>query len=410
MTEKARILALFGSAVLYGAERANIEALSALKERGCQILCLVRNEKWSTPVPSALESRGLACRKIPYIEQPLPGRLLFVLFRNPIAFLIANWKFIWIIRQFKPTHIHAYGQLFVLNFQLALMLVPIPMIFRAGDEPALHNWLWRANWRFIIRRTARFVANAEFVACSLRANGVPAEKISVIYNRPPVHPNPSRNALDLNLPAGARPFAFVGQISEHKGPHILIAAFRQLASCFPDARLFLAGRISDWEGDAWARALRDATKNDPLIGERVTFLGEIEDVPGLLAHCEALVVPSLFDDPSPNVVMEAKQAGRAIIAFPRGGLPELIEHGVDGLLCREATQAALVEALRIYLINPGMARAHGATARASSARFGNKRFGANWSEVYELASCVERQGSPAGKPMRSKRSPTTWLC
>ena len=70
------------------------------------------------------------------------------------------------------------------------------------------------------------------------------------------------------------------------------------------------------KGTLWARALRDATKRDELIAERVTFLGEIEDVPGLLARCDALVVPSLFGDPSPNVVMEAKQAGRAAIAFP----------------------------------------------------------------------------------------------
>jgi glycosyltransferase involved in cell wall biosynthesis len=398
MTEKARILALFGSAALYGAERANIEALSALKERGCQILCLVRNEKWSTLVPAALESRGLACRKIPYIEQPLPGRLLFVLFRNPIAFLIANWKFLWIIRQFKPTHIHAYGQFFVLNFQLALMLVRVPMIFRAGDEPILHSWLWRTNWRFVIRRTARFVANAAFVARSLQATGVPAEKITIIYNKPPARPSLKPVALNVEVPCGTRPFAYVGQISEHKGPHILIAAFRQLVSSFPDARLFLAGRISDWEGDAWARALRDATKKDPLIGERITFLGEIEDVPGLLARCEALVVPSLFDDPSPNVVMEAKQAGRAVIAFPRGGLPELIEHGVDGLLCRETTRTALIEALRTYLINPGMARAHGAAALASSARFGNERLGANWSKIYALASRVKQQGALTASP------------
>lgn len=393
-----RILALFGSAILLGAERANIEALAALKEQGCDVLCLVRDEKWSTLVPPALEARGLAWKKVPYIEHRLPGRLLHILARNPVAFLRANWNFLRIVREFRPTHIHAYGQLFVLNFLIGLKLIRTPMVFRAGDEPTLHNSLWRASWRFVLRRTTRFVANAEFVARSLRASGVPAEKINVIYNMPPARPNPPRAALELQPPATARAFGYIGQMSEHKGPHVLVDAFRELAADFPQARLLLAGRISDWEGDAWARALRDATRADPLIGDRVSFLGEIEDVPGFLARCEALVVPSLFDDPSPNVVMEAKQAGRAVIAFPRGGLPELIEHGADGLLCREASKSALVQALKTYLENPAMARAHGAAAAVTGTRFGNDCFGTNWREVYANATREMRRDTVVTTP------------
>lgn len=367
---------------MYGAERANIEALSALKQSGCEVLCLIRGEAWSTHIPLALAGRGLAWRKVRYIEQPLPGRLFHVLFRNPFAFLAANWAFIQVCREFKPTHIHTYGQLFVLNFLPALALVRLPMVFRAGDEPILHNWVWRVVWRFAVWRTAMFVANSQFVARSLRASGVPAEKITVIYNRPPVRPSLQSAPLELQMPARARAFAYIGQISEHKGPHVLIDAFRELAAAFPQAFLLLAGRISDWEGDAWARALRDATRADPLIRDRVIFLGEIEDVAGFLARCEALVVPSLFNDPSPNVVMEAKEAGKAVIAFPRGGLPELIEHGVDGLLCPQATQSALAQALRVYLENPALANEHGLAGAVSRTRFRNGHFGASWTEVY----------------------------
>jgi len=45
MTMQPRILALFGSTVLFGQERGNIEALRVLKEQGCEVLCLVREEK-----------------------------------------------------------------------------------------------------------------------------------------------------------------------------------------------------------------------------------------------------------------------------------------------------------------------------------------------------------------------------
>lgn len=397
-SERPRILALFGSAILLGAERGNIEALAALKEQGCDILSLIRDEKWNTTVPLWLDARGLAWKKVPYIQHRYPGELLRIAARNPMAFLRANWHFVRIAREFRPTHIHAYSQLFVLNFLIGLRLIRRPMVFRAGDEPTLHNAVWRASWRFTVSRTTMFVANSEFVARSLRASGVPAEKITVIYNRPPARPSSVRAGFKLHLPANTRAFAYIGQISEHKGPHVLVDAFREVAADFPQACLLLAGWISDWEGDAWARALRDATRADPLIGDRVTFLGEIEDVAGFLTLCEALVVPSLFNDPSPNVVMEAKQAGKAVIAFPRGGLPELIEHGVDGLLCREATKSALVEALKSYLENPAMAREHGAAAAVSSTRFGNARFGARWREVYTTAMHDTKHNSPATAP------------
>lgn len=398
MTE-LRILALFGSAALFGAERANIEVLHALKVQGAEVLCLIRDESWSTVIPTELDARGIPWRKVPYVEQWRRSRAHIVLLRGPFAFLIANWKLLGAVQDFKPTHIHAFGQLFVANFWLGLTLVHTPIVFRAGDEPALHNRFWRATWRYVIRRTSRFVANAKFVAQSLQASGVPAHKITVIYNTPPARPGLQQRArLELELPAGSHAFAYIGQISEHKGPDMLIDAFRELAADFPQARLLLAGRISEWEGDTWARALRDATRADPLIGERVTFLGQIEDVPGLLARCEALIVPSLFEDPSPNVVMEAKQAGKAVIAFARGGLPELIEHGVDGLLCREATKSALVQALRAYLENPAMAREHGAAAAVTSTRFGNARFGASWREVYATATLDPRRETVATAP------------
>jgi glycosyltransferase involved in cell wall biosynthesis len=83
--------------------------------------------------------------------------------------------------------------------------------------------------------------------------------------------------------------------------------------------------------------------------------------------------------------MEAKQAGKAVIAFPRGGLPELVEHEVDGLLCRAASKSALIEALRAYLGDPTLARAHGAAAAVSSARVCKADFGISWREVYAAA-------------------------
>jgi glycosyltransferase involved in cell wall biosynthesis len=382
MTMQPRILALFGSAVLFGQERGNIEALAALKEQGYEVLCLVRDEQWSTLITPALDERGLVWVKVPYIEHRMPGRLRYVVFRNPVAFIRANWRFMGVVDEFRPTHIHAFNPLYVLNFLLGLTLVQVPMIYRAGDEPTVHNWVWRWLWRFVTWRTKHFVANSKFVASSLCRHGADDDSVSLIYNAPPRHITLAATPQALMNSGEEFRIAYVGQIAEHKGVHILIDAFRALASEFPEAQLTIAGRISDWSGDAWGRNLRDVTSSDPVIGSRVAFVGEIADVPVLLARASVHATPSLFQDPSPNVVMEAKQAGCPSIVFPRGGMPELVEDGVDGFVCPEPTAEALADALRHYLVDAGLARSHRVAALASLNRLGVNQFSDRWLEVY----------------------------
>jgi glycosyltransferase involved in cell wall biosynthesis len=371
-----------GGAALFGQERGNIAALAALQEQGCEVLCLVRNDTWAVRLPEALNEQGLAWVKVPYLEHRMPGRMKHFLFRNPLAFLQANWQFRRIARDFRPTHIHSCNPLYVVNFLISLSALRIPFVYRAGDEPTVHNWFWVLIWRLVVWRTDQFVANSVFVAKGLVRHGVTEERITVIYNAPPSRPDRREDALLIPTGDRSQRVIYVGQIAEHKGVHILIEAFRCLAAEFPDAQVLIVGRVSDWSGDAWARRLRDATLADPIIGSSVLFTGEREDVPALLRASSIHVAPSLFDDPAPNVVMEAKRAGCPTVAFSRGGLPELVNDGVDGFLCADATSVSLADAVRRYLAEPELAARHGHAARASLDRLGIPRFAESWLTVY----------------------------
>lgn len=410
MPESPRILVLFGSTVLFGAERGNMEALSALKLQGAKILCLISDARWNVEVPLELDARRILYRKIPYFYLSGGMSLLDLALRTPIKLAVANWQFLRAVEEFKPTHIHAYSQTSVANFILGLAITKVPMVFRAGDEPTVHNWYWRATWRNVVRRVSRFVANSKYVAATLIAGGVDPDRIDVMYNAPPSRPNLENSRLELDVSSTARVIAYVGQIAEHKGPHLLIDAFRKISVDFPAAILLVAGRVSDWEGDAWARALRDSTLADDSLRGRVRFLGLIEDVPGLFERCEFVVVPSLFADPSPNVVMEAKQQGRPSIVFPCGGLPELIEHGVDGIVCSEAKVEPLIDAMALYMKEPELARHHGRAASSSLTKLGVNKFATRWWEIYDRASSQGRQKAlDQGREFETK-SPHPDLC
>ena len=383
MSSRPRILVLFGAQVIFGAERENIESLAALREQGCEILCLVRHEDWNDHVPAALDARGLAWQKVPYIDGWLPGWRMRIMLRNPVAFIVGNWRFLKIARKFRPTHIHAFNPLYILSFLAALMLTRTPMIYRAGEKPVIHRWVWRMLWRFVVARTCCFVSVSSFIAGTLKATGVKAERIEVIHGVP--SKRLGNDVLSAIPPpdSAMRDIVFVGQITEAKGPHLLVRAFRSVAESNAQARLLIAGRISEWSGDEWARDLRDSVVRDPTLRSRVMFLGFVENVPDLLRSREVLVAPSLVEEGLPLVVMEAKAAGIPSIVFPSGGLPEIIQHGVDGIICRDKSIGALIEALKSYLDDPSVAVRHGAAARVSLDCLGVRQFAGRWLAVYE---------------------------
>jgi glycosyltransferase involved in cell wall biosynthesis len=382
MSGQPRILALFGARVIFGAERENIESLAALRKQGCEILCLVRHEAWNHAIPKALTARGLACAPIPYIDGWLPGWRLWITLRNPVAFVVGNLRFLKIVRDFRPTHIHAFNSLHILSFLAGLMVVRAPMVYRAGELPVSHRRIWRLLWRFVIWRTQRFVAVSRFIARELVLAGADASRVEVIYGALPRRfSEEDVNAMPAADPK-VRDIIFVGQVSKAKGPHLLIQAFRTLAEVYQQGRLLIVGRISQWKGDDWALDLCDGVARDPVLNSRVVFLGFVENVPAVLQGRTVHVAPSLVEEGLGLVVMEAKAAGLPSIVFPSGGLPEMIEHGVDGFVCRDKSVEGLAEALNLYLTDPSLTLRQSAAAKRSLLRLGSEKFADNWLAVY----------------------------
>jgi glycosyltransferase involved in cell wall biosynthesis len=384
MTNRPRILALFGARVIFGQERANIAALAALRGQGCEVLCVVRPETWPDllELRAMLESEGLSWTTAPYIDYPLRGWLLRVAMRNPGAYLSGNAALKRIARDFRATHVHAFNPLYVASFYGALRALKIPMVYRAGDKPVRHNAFYRWIWRFVAGRAAVFVADSHYVQGELTAAGVDPAKIIVLHPPPPRRPPAGDASLPEPDPEAFR-FAYVGRITRAKGVDLLVEAFRRLAPHHPRIELLIAGPISDWAGDAWARELRSAALSDPVVGSRVRFLGRVADAPGLMSVCDVHVAPSVDPEAFGLVVAEAKSVGRPSIIFPSGGMAELVEDGVDGTIVAGRTVEDLASAMERYLASPGLAGRQGANAEASLAKLQLDRFATTWREVYD---------------------------
>jgi len=98
------------------------------------------------------------------------------------------------------------------------------------------------------------------------------------------------------------------------------------------------------------------------LSKTVLFLGRRNDVPSVLVSCDLFVLPS-WAEGLPNSVLEAMAAGLPVVATRVGGIPEVIEDGVSGLLVAPRDSHALAIAILQVLKNERLAKQLGRSAK-----------------------------------------------
>ncbi len=154
--------------------------------------------------------------------------------------------------------------------------------------------------------------------------------------------------------------ALVGMISvirSWKGHGTLLeAAAKLLAASSRPVRFVIAG---DGPG---MRELTGKIAQVPWQGN-VTLLGHRTDVPNLLASLDVMVLPSYAHEGIPQIVLQAQAMARAVVATTIGGIPEVIEDGVTGLLIPPKEPALLAEKIQLLLDDPELRARLGRQAR-----------------------------------------------
>ena len=169
---------------------------------------------------------------------------------------------------------------------------------------------------------------------------------------------------------------FVGRLAAVKGVPVLFEALALARQSRPNLRLTLIG-------DGPERSILEA-EAEPL-GDAVRFVGyQSQDAVALaLKRADALVLPS-FAEGVPVVLMEAMAAGIPVIATQIAGIPELVEHGISGLLVPPGDSGALANAILSSLADPDLKVAMGEAGRAKVTRDFNI-----WTEIAWLGQVFE---------------------
>jgi glycosyltransferase involved in cell wall biosynthesis len=249
------------------------------------------------------------------------------------------------IRRERIDLVHTWDADAAIFGALAARLAGRPLITSRRDLGEIYpGWKQRLLAR-ADRRAVAVVANAEAIKRRFIAPDLPAERIEVIPN---IFDLADFRALATRpfsrsdaLPPGRRIVA-VARLDPEKDTGLLLRAFVPVAAACEDVSLVIAG-------DGIERTRLEQESRALGLGARVTFLGDVREVPALLACCDLAVLTPRANEGLSNSILEYRAAGLPVIATDCGGNAELIESGRTGSIIPVGDATALTAALFQWL-------------------------------------------------------------
>jgi glycogen(starch) synthase len=250
------------------------------------------------------------------------------------------------------------------------------------------RWYVRPILKWTLTRASALTAiSDDCIEHALRA-GAPQAHIHLIMNGADLRRFSPQS--EAGQPYGPKMIFACRQLFPRKGIRFLIDAAAQLRARHPELRLMIAG-------DGFERPELEQQAARLGIGDVTTFLGWVAnaDLPQYFRACAVLVMPSLeegFGIPA----AEAMGCEAPVVATDAGGLPEVVEHGVTGLIVPKGDADAMAQAIDRLLSDPLEAQRMGKAGRARAlARFDWMSSCQQFVELYQ--ALIARQGAPAGQ-------------
>lgn len=278
-----------------------------------------------------------------------------------------------------------------------LCLGGVRVIHTVHVDPAERkSWLKRALCGCLYALCDRVVVVSADTRGRLGNAALPLRRnVELIYGAPPPAPRPSAEALAAFARAvGLGPGPVLCQILRFyyplkvQGAERLLQAFRQVRQVVPDAQLLLVGSGPLWEAFKARHGLGTRA-------EGVILTGFVDDplVPMVLADVYCHIS---FQDALPVTVLEAMGFGKAVVASAVGGIPEVVEHGVSGLLTGADAEDVSRDLIRL-LRAPDLRATLGREAeRRIGAHLSWTRCAAHYAALYGSVPEVARRTPKAG--------------
>jgi glycosyltransferase involved in cell wall biosynthesis len=275
--------------------------------------------------------------------------------------LKAGWKLSRLFNRLRPDIVHAHDPHAVSTAALALSMStarPVPPLVasRRVDFHLKRNSF--SKWKY--RQVRTFIGASDAIARILRADGIPAAQIVTVHEGIDVeriaHIEPASVHAALWLPTHAPVVGNVGALVAHKGQRHLIDAAALVVRDLPDARVVILG-----EGEL-RTALEHQVKHLHLE-KHVLLPGFREDVLALLKSVDVFVMSSETEGLGTSI-LDAMACGKPVVGTRTGGIPEVVEDGVTGLLVEPRDPKSLARAITTLLQDEALRARMGADGLA----------------------------------------------
>ena len=358
-----------------GAQTYVLELLKAAQRRGARPVLAVGEAGFLSDAAAAL---GIDVHRVENLVHPI----------RPRRDLAAVAEVARLLRRVKPDLVHCHSTKAGLVGRLGAWRAGVPAVFTA------HGWefapglawsrrvvVWPCEW-LAGRFSAKIIAVSGADRTLAHSTGIIRdEHLATIRYGVPDDP---RRA----TPDGAGPveLVMVARLAPPKDPDTLLRALRQLRG---DWRMTLVG---GGPGQERARAV----VREHGMDARVCFLGDCDDVPGVLARCHVFVLMSKKEG-LPISILEAMRAGLPVVAADVGGVREQVTDGETGYLVPSGDDATLARRLQTLVDDPSLRRQMGQAGRARyEGEFTLDRMVERTWAVYRDA--LTRGGAPAKVP------------
>ena len=212
----------------------------------------------------------------------------------------------------------------------------IPAVFH------IHNRLVQPSAIALAGRTVRW-AGGQLIACCHHAvaplrRHIDPRRVNVVYNGVQ-----GLNASDRPRTGNLRRIAVVGRVEPEKGQLEFVRAARLISERHPECRFSVVGRPV-FSGAEYLQKVVEAAE-----GLLIDFADWQDDIARLYGSLDLLVVPSSHLEATTRVILEAYSAGVPIVAFPSGGIPEVVRNNETGFLTEEVTAESLANRITSVL-------------------------------------------------------------
>jgi len=290
-------------------------------------------------------------------------------------------KLVRIIRREGYGLLHAHTPRSAMVAGIASALTGVPMVYHVHSptsRDSTRRWRNRINAlveRLSLRRASALIAVSKSLGRHACRQGFAADRVFVVANGVPCR-QPAPTGDDS---AGTWTVGTVALFRPRKGVEVLLQSLAILRLRGLPVRLLAIGGFETPEYE------RDIKKLAAELGlsDAVVWTGFTRDIDRELARMDMFVLPSLFGEGLPMVVLEAMSAGVPVVATRVEGTPEAIRDGRDGLIAEPGDARDLAAAIRRIVSGEVDRHALRASAlRRQAAKFSEKSMAAGVAEVY----------------------------